>query len=181
VAATVVEVAVAAARRAGEMTATDALAAALEAANAAVVGVDSGASTLVIALVGRDGRADLVRVGDSTAFRLAAGAWTEVFAEVGEADGEAGIRTPVTAALPCSDPEVEGVQVDLAPGEALLLLSDGVADPLRDGPTTVAPGLAAALADPPHPLVLAAQADFSRQGCQDDRTIAGIWLVAPAD
>jgi hypothetical protein len=56
-----------------------------------------------------------------------------------------------------------------------VLVTDGVGDPLRDGPGTVGPGLADGLAEPPHPLALAGLVDFSRQGCHDDRTLAAIW------
>jgi serine/threonine protein phosphatase PrpC len=139
-----------------------------------------GASTLVLAVIGRDGAADVVRVGDSTAFHLAGGVWTELFVDAEALSGDE-VHSPVTAALPSPAPEIQAVSVVLSPGEAVVLVSDGVGDPLRDGPTTVAPGLAEALSAPPHPLVLAAQADFSRQGCQDDRTIVGVWLVAPEE
>ncbi len=60
-----------------------------------------------------------------------------------------------------------------------MLVTDGTANPLRDGPTTVAPALAAVLRGGPagelSPLALAAAADFSRRGCQDDRTILVAW------
>jgi serine/threonine protein phosphatase PrpC len=170
VAATVVATAVAA--LAGG--ATDLLGA-LEAANLAVSGFEEGKSTIVLATVSRDGNAELLRVGDSTAFTLSGEVWTELFS--GEDDE---MRSPATAAIPSAEPEIQRARYDLQPGEVLVLLTDGVGDPLRDGPTTVAPGLAAALASPPHPLVLAAQADFSRQGCGDDRTLLGVWFGAGA-
>jgi hypothetical protein len=40
----------------------------------------------------------------------------------------------------------------------------------------VAPALAAALTEPPTPLELVRLADFSRQGCHDDRTLLALWL-----
>jgi hypothetical protein len=58
-----------------------------------------------------------------------------------------------------------------------VLATDGIADPWRDGPATVAPVLAAALAHPPPALELAQLSDFSRQGCHDDRTMLGVWLL----
>jgi serine/threonine protein phosphatase PrpC len=178
VAAVVAEAAVGAALAdvAAGASAAQALAAGVEAANRAVAEVSTGASTLVLAVVERDGTVELARVGDSTAFCLSQGVWAEVFDDAQEADAdEDGVRTPVTAALPDPRPAQESARGSLAPGDVLVLVSAGVGDPLRDGPTTVAPGLAAALADPPHPLALAAQADFSRQGCADDRTIVGVW------
>ena len=62
-----------------------------------------------------------------------------------------------------------------APGHVLVLLSDGVGGPLRDGPSTVAVGLAQALVVPPSPLDLARLVDFARQGCHDDRTLLAVW------
>ena len=83
-----------------------------------------------------------------------------------------------------SGPRVETASVELPRGAALVLVTDGIANPLRDGPTTVAPALADVLAAGPagklSPLALAAAADFSRRGCQDDRTIVVAW-PRPAD
>lgn len=149
------------------------LAAAVAAANEAVNGNEEGKATLVLATVTRDGTAELARVGDSTAFILSGETWTELF--IPEDDE---MHTPVTTALPSDEPEIQLAHHDLHPGEVLMLVTDGVGDPLRDGPTTVAPGMAAGLATPPHPLVLAAQTDFSRQGCGDDRTLLALWLGA---
>jgi serine/threonine protein phosphatase PrpC len=142
------------------------------AANAAVVGVEDGATTLVVALVGRDGTAEVIRVGDSTAFVLSDGTWSELFVDADGTD----MRSPATAALPSVAPRPESTRVEIGPGDVLVLVTDGVGDPLRDGPGTVGPGLAAGLAEAPHPLALAALIDFSRQGCHDDRTLAAIWL-----
>jgi hypothetical protein len=62
----------------------------------------------------------------------------------------------------------------------LVLVTDGVANPLRDGPSTVAPGLAEVLRTTPSPLSLAGAADFSRRGAHDDRTILAAWLRNPS-
>lgn len=67
----------------------------------------------------------------------------------------------------------------LSSGDALVLVTDGVADPLRDGPETVAPALAGALGQPPGALSLIGLVDFSRQGCHDDRTLLGVWRLTP--
>jgi len=87
-----------------------------------------------------------------------------------------GIAT-ATAALPADDPQPERATADLGAGEVLVLLTDGVADPWRDGPATVAPALASALAGRPDPLDLARLVDFSRLGCHDDRTLVAVWLT----
>ncbi|MCU4183982.1 protein phosphatase 2C domain-containing protein [Acidiferrimicrobium sp. IK] len=133
-----------------------------------------GATTLVIAVLDASTPAILARVGDSSAFVLTGGAWTEVWAP----DPDAGSIRTATAALPADRPSPEPAQVWLGPGDVLVLVTDGVADPIRDGPTTVAPGLAAALAAPPEPLELARLVDFSRQGVHDDRTLIAVWPAA---
>jgi serine/threonine protein phosphatase PrpC len=133
-----------------------------------------GATTIVVAVIDPTGAGAVARVGDSTALLLVDGRWLHLWA----AEIDDGALSTATAALPASMAvEVAGVAVP--PGAALILLTDGVANPLHDGPTTVAPALASALATPPRPLELAGVADFSRQGCFDDRTILGVW-VKPA-
>lgn len=76
---------------------------------------------------------------------------------------------------------VELMSYRLAPGAGLVLLTDGVAEPLRDGPATVAPGLAGVLRLGPTgelgPLELARAVDFSRRGAHDDRALLAAWLV----
>ncbi len=151
----------------------------VRAANEAAAG--GGATTVVVAVIDRDGRAGLARVGDSTAFAVGAGASRarELFA----APAEEGLVGTGTAALPSDRPDAETAEMTLAPGSVLLLVSDGVADPWRDGPGTVAPAFEELLAAPPGPLELARLADFSRQGCHDDRTLLGVWVAhrgAPA-
>ena len=142
---------------------------AFEAAGRAAAG--GGATTLVVALVTPDGAAALGRVGDSTAFLVDAdGGWEELFdpPDPDRAD-------TATAALPGDDdPAVRTVR--LVPGDHLVLLTDGIADPWRDGPTTVAPALVQTIVAGPEPAQLLVAADFSRQGCHDDRTVAVLWL-----
>jgi len=146
------------------------------AANRAALAVggapEAGATTLVVAWVDDGGEWALARVGDSTALVLDAGGWREAFPASGEADDP---LSTATAALPAVTPPVETARGFLGAGEALILVTDGVAGPLRDGPETVAPALAAALSSPPSELTLALLADFSRQGCHDDRTVLGVW------
>jgi serine/threonine protein phosphatase PrpC len=158
------------------------------------VSVAELSTTLVVALLTvRAEGADAVlgRVGDSTAFNLDGGAWQEVFLAPESDD----LHHMVTDVLPLPGPgesgareggpreggpvEVETATVVLPPGAALVLVTDGIANPLRDGPTTVAPALADVLAGGPagklSPLALAVAVDFSRRGCQDDRTIVVAW------
>jgi serine/threonine protein phosphatase PrpC len=144
-------------------------------------------TTMVVALLSssRTGvEVALARVGDSSAFVLQQGNWSELFPD----PDEEGMRGALVAVLPLGSrpvvAEIETSTVTLAPGTALVLLTDGVADPLRDGPGTVAPALAEILqggvVGDLTPLELARAADFSRRGCQDDRTVLVAWARAPA-
>jgi serine/threonine protein phosphatase PrpC len=147
--------------------AADVLQMAIAAANRAIV---EGATTLVVAVVERDGHVALARVGDSTAFVVADDAAVELFPapDPDRAD-------TATAALPAEDPEPEMAGTELVAGAALILVTDGVAEPWRDGPTTVAPALIEGLRRPAPPIQLLALADFERQGCHDDRTLVAVW------
>jgi serine/threonine protein phosphatase PrpC len=149
----------------------------MEAANEAAAG--GGATTLVLALLFEDGTVEAVRIGDSTAFwiRDAGESWLEVFGHPGGADDRVGTETD---ALPGTAPAWERARITLRPSDVLVLATDGVADPWRDGPSTVAPALAQGLAAHPGALELARLADFSRQGCHDDRTLVSLWLRGPA-
>ncbi len=151
-------------------------------------------TTFVVALVTARGEgADVVlgRVGDSTAFTLVAGLWRELFTAPDNDD----LHHLATDVLPFSCAQdasktieahdtIETVSAHLPGGTAIVLMTDGLADPLRDGPSTVAPGLAEVLGEAHggtlSPLALAAAADFSRRGCQDDRTIVIAWPRPPA-
>src|SRR5262249_20301449 len=157
-----------------------------QAANGELLGAGGAAAelstTLVVALVSVEettAHVALARVGDSTAFILGAGGWYELFP--GPADGE--VLGPLSGALPLVDgvgrAATETASARLAPGSAIALMTDGIANPLRDGPGTVAPALAEVLGGGPSgeltPLDLARAADFSRRGCQDDRTVLVAW------
>ena len=147
-------------------------------------------TTLVVGLLmARDGGADvaLARVGDSSAWALLSGgeaaggpgAWKELFA--GPGDDE--LQGRPTRALPFgTGGSSQRSQAHLPPASALVLVTDGVGDPLRDGPSTVAPALAEVLSRGPSgalsPLDLARAADFSRRGCGDDRTVLAVWPLA---
>jgi serine/threonine protein phosphatase PrpC len=145
----------------------------VDAANDASTG--GGATTLVVAAVGEDGVAAVARVGDSTAFLVSPDEWIELFG--GEGDDE-GIGTE-TEALPSDEVSAQLANADLSSGGILVLVTDGVANPWRDGPNTVAPALCESLNARPSPLELARVVDFSRQGCHDDRTLVAIWMRSP--
>ena len=150
----------------------------------AVALLDAGASA-------RGGFAEVSvgRVGDSIAFSLSeAGEWRELFEgrsvpAGGDAAGEDEMLVTATAALPVGDALDDLVSVQLPPVAALVLVTDGVAVPVRDGPSTVAPTLAEVLMRGPTgelcPLGLARALDFSRRGAHDDRTVLAAWALSP--
>lgn len=154
------------------------------------------ATTIVVALLdagtsGRGGFAQVSvgRVGDSIALSLSGtGEWRELFEghpvrAGGDAAGDEEMLVTATAALPVRGALDDVVSVELPPGAALVLVTDGVAVPLRDGPSTVAPALAEVLMRGPTgelgPLGLARALDFSRRGAHDDRTVLAAWALGP--
>ena len=116
-------------------------------------------------------------MGDTTAFLIGADgrSWRELFAPPEDED----TVVTATAALPAAQVELEFATLATTTDDLLLFATDGVGDPWRDGPSTVAPVLAAALAERPGPLELAQLASFSRQGCHDDRTMLVVWRHGP--
>lgn len=173
------------ARRAGEAAVSAAIetpgsdpaAAAREAVAAANrAAIDGGSTTLVVAVVDRSGEGVLARVGDSTAFAVkAGGAWSELFQPP-----DPDLAGSATTALPADDPPVETAAAGLWDATVLVLATDGVADPWRDGPTTVAPSLVEVVTSEPSAVTLLTAVDFSRQGCHDDRTMVCLW-ARPSD
>lgn len=150
---------------------TESPAQAVAAANQAAAG--GGATTIVVAELRDSGEVRVIRVGDSTAFLVRAdGSWRELFEPPDPERADAS-----THALPSHLPAVEEGAVSLDAGAVLVLATDGVADPWRDGPTTVAPSLIETILGDPGPLELLAAADFARQGCHDDRTIVTLRLL----
>lgn len=70
---------------------------------------------------------------------------------------------------------VSTAQVGLPPESAILLMTDGVGDPLRDGTGLVGHTLAELWLTAPEPIAFAAQVDFARKTFDDDRTVVGVW------
>jgi hypothetical protein len=130
-------------------------------------------TTLTVAAVdvspGAGGHAFRVaRVGDSPAFVLAGGVFRPLF------DGSEGeIRDPATDSLPAPAGPVGRVAGVLAPGEALVLASDGIGVPLRE--TDAGAYLADAWAEPPGPVAFLHQLQFNLRSYDDDRTAAVVW------
>ncbi|WP_328645144.1 protein phosphatase 2C domain-containing protein [Amycolatopsis sp. NBC_00348] len=132
----------------------------------------------VVDLVPADGRHDvtLLTVGDTSAWVLGTdGRWRAQQPIKNEGDE---IYSPAVVALPIL-PSVASrpVRTGVAPGEALVLMTDGVGDPLGDGTGAVADFLAESWREPPADLEFAAQAGFSRRSFDDDRTVFALWPV----
>lgn len=71
------------------------------------------------------------------------------------------------------------IRTQLADEDTLLLITDGIGDPLGDGKGTVGAFLARMWRRPPAPLEFAAHVDFARRSHDDDRTALAIWPAAP--
>ena len=110
----------------------------------------------------------VARVGDSPAFVLAGAEFRPLFEG---SEGE--ILDPATDSLPAPSGPVARVAGVLAPGEALVLASDGIGVPLRE--TEAGTYLADAWAEPPGPVAFLHQLQFNLRSYDDDRTAAVIW------
>lgn len=142
------------------------------------------ATTVIVAVVaitpGDDGthRVTVVRLGDTSGWLLDD---EDGWVALGDVKNEGNvIAESGTAALPLVPREPPAVvQTNLGAGSALLLLTDGVGDPLGSGHGEVGAVLAEQWAWPPHPLEFAAQVCFGRKTYDDDRGAIGVWPVEP--
>jgi serine/threonine protein phosphatase PrpC len=115
--------------------------------------------------------------GDSPVWALSAGGrWRRLAGP--KPLGADGLATSKVLALPLL-PAERGTHLVtteiLTPDCALLLMSDGVGDPLGDADDDVAATLGQAWARPPLQHQFTAQIGFGRKGFDDDRTVVGIW------
>jgi hypothetical protein len=119
-------------------------------------------------------RCTVVPIGDTSGWVLRAGGrWASV-TDIKNADNA--VAVSATAALPLlPSTGMVPLSVDLGPGDALFVLTDGVGDPLGDGTGEVGAALARAWARPPDRYQFAAQVDFRRRSHTDDRTVVAIW------
>jgi serine/threonine protein phosphatase PrpC len=112
--------------------------------------------------------------GDTSAWILRSGVrWEPQNPVKNQGAAVASSATDALPYLPARLPEV--VRTRLAPTDALLLVTDGVADPLDDGTGTVGAFLAENWRCPPEPLAFAAHVDFARRSHDDDRTAVALW------
>lgn len=138
------------------------------------------ASTVVVALVRPAGPgravAQLVRIGDSAAWRLRAGRWTPLFASLSAPQDE--LLPDGVAALPRVPAAIEPVEAELSGEDVLVLGTDGFAEPLGDGTGELGALFGAGLAAPPPMARLSWMLDFDGGAHDDDRTVLAVWPAA---
>lgn len=125
---------------------------------------------------GDDHPVHLIGVGDTSAWLLRDGTWHPQQA-VKNADEE--IYSSSTFALPLL-PKVfpPVIRTEVRAGDALVLMTDGVGDPLGDGTGEVGAFLADRWRQPPGDIEFAAQVGFTRRTYDDDRTAIAVWPIA---
>ena len=134
------------------------------------------ATTLLVAIIPADGtgrRVRLARVGDSNAWTLDDHGWTPLLAPK---VGGAPLASSTVRALPRLPDTLDVVELDIAPGQTMVLASDGVTDPFG---TTFDGDVARCLAlawhpELPAPLEFARQLSFRGQSWDDDRTAIAV-------
>jgi serine/threonine protein phosphatase PrpC len=119
--------------------------------------------------------AHLVGVGDSGAWLLSSGTFTEILGGKGPLDSE--IASSAVIGLPRVPAEVAPVVVEVANGDVLLIGTDGIGDPLGTGQGGVGNLLRNVLgaSSPPSLIEFAHAVDFSRELFDDDRTLVAVW------
>jgi serine/threonine protein phosphatase PrpC len=113
--------------------------------------------------------------GDSSAYMLSDGVWNPLTGTKGE---EGGVITSSVSPLP-GPQEVEVFSGQLEPGDCLVIVTDGVGDPLGSGSGAVGSFLANAWKEPPSILAFGDQVGFLRKNFTDDRTAFAIWPRHP--
>lgn len=110
-------------------------------------------------------------IGDSSGWILRSGAWHPLNPVK---NSGAVIASSQTKALPRHALMVP-VAAKLGPGDAIVLMSDGVGDAIDDGTGTVARHLACLWESPPGIHAFGAAVDFQARSFDDDRTAVALW------
>jgi serine/threonine protein phosphatase PrpC len=134
----------------------------------------------VSAVVARDGSYPAVVAvvaGDSTALLLDGDDWTPLSAV--KNDG-AEIASSEVAPLPGSGQVTPQAHV-VRPGQALVVITDGLGDPLGSGSGVVGRFLSTMWRHPPELLAFAEHVGFYRKSFSDDRTAVAIWAQWPPE
>jgi len=137
------------------------------------------AATVLAAVVelrpaGEDMPVTVFALGDSAAWVLRDGTEWRALQKIAKTEGAVASASVRAIPLRPSGP-IEPIQLTLRPCDMLMLVSDGVGDPLQDGTGPVGRFLADVWARPPAPLEFAAQVDFARFTQDDDRTALALW------
>lgn len=121
--------------------------------------------------------AHLLALGDTSAWVLRAGTSWEALQPI-KNDG-AVLATSATSAVPLISAEIgPPMRTTIRPDDALVLVTDGIGDPLGDGTGDVGAFLASMWGAPPSALEFAAQVGFARKTFDDDRTAVALWPLA---
>jgi hypothetical protein len=120
-------------------------------------------------------RAFLLGVGDSGAWLLSDGRFSEVLG--GKAPSNSEIASSAVTALPWVPNEIAPVVIEIAHGDTLLIGTDGIGDPLGTGEGGVGNLLRSVVGAPTPPTLVefAHAVDFSREMFDDDRTLVAVW------
>ena len=113
----------------------------------------------------------VVAAGDSSALILSGGHWRPVTAMK---NAGSDLASNAVHALP-RDVQVAPVTGYLPPGDALVLVTDGIGDPMGMGTGEVGQFLSAHWSRPPDLFAFASHAAFYRRGFTDDRTAIAVW------
>lgn len=139
------------------------------------------ATTLVVVCVSR--RADVagahvvrlaVLAGDSGIYKVNTQGIRVALG--GKSDGDSPITSSAVRPLPGAvEPDVD--ELALVDGEALILVSDGLGDPIGDGSGEVGREIATRWLTPPTIDRFLLDVNFFRRSFDDDRTAVGVWLL----
>jgi serine/threonine protein phosphatase PrpC len=138
------------------------------------------ATTLIVGIISchpdKNGKYSGVLVpvaGDSSAWKLCDENWTPL-THIKDPGSE--IFESSTSAIPALTPKsLESQRITLSSGEALILMTDGLSDPLGKGENELGRQLAKDWAHPPDKWLFGQQLDFHAPGHGDDRTVVAIW------
>jgi len=115
--------------------------------------------------------------GDSSVWLLADGRWHVI---IGGKDSGAEVTSNAVNPLPlvAANPQPRLASGRISQGQAVIVMSDGLGDPLHDGSGPVGDFLADAWQSPPDLHEFGRQLDFYSRSFTDDRTAVAIWLSA---
>lgn len=145
---------------------------------AAVAQHTAAALTFAVVDLGAEHTVHLCTLGDTSGWIISQDARWHPLQPVKNAGAE--IYSSSVAALPMLPSVLPApVRAVLGPGETLVLMTDGIGDPLGDGSAVVGAFLAESWREPPRDIAFAAQIGFARSSFDDDRTAIAVW-PAPA-